>query len=210
MGDPTLRMHMVSPPVDFRTETSDEGTYSELIWSNPPDDIAGYYVYRSGSMVRTLEPVDDVNFELLTPDPITDTFWVDTPTAAGEYLYMVRSVKLEQSHTGTYYNLSQGVFDFAVLTGIPGNTKYTGLQFKLYPSPAQDIVNLHFALPVTGDVTYQIYDLKGSIIKTTNSRQLTAGEHLVNLDISDLSTGVYYCRVSVDKYKKTRSLLILK
>ena len=98
MGDPTLRLHPVIPPSNLQATTAGG---VRLSWSASTDTaLQGYHVYRASA--------GGENFTLLNSEPISGTTYLDSP-AAGEYKYMVRTVKREQSGTGSYFNLSQGV-----------------------------------------------------------------------------------------------------
>src|SRR5207249_3874396 len=60
MGDPSLRMHPVSPPANVSVNSS--GLVS---WSGSPDSITGYFVYRSSS--------NSGPFSRITPSSISGT-----------------------------------------------------------------------------------------------------------------------------------------
>ena len=99
MGDPTLRNDVVAPPSNV---TVGMNTYhADISWSPSVDTVLGYHLY-----VRT----DDVSdFTRVNETIIADTFFTDSCLGApGDYTYMVRAIRLEQSPSGTYYNLSQG------------------------------------------------------------------------------------------------------
>ncbi len=99
MGDPTLRQDVVLPPTDL--EISDSDSTVSLEWESSPDpDVLGYHVYRAESSEGPFVRVSD--------DIIEDTTFEEyLPT--GMYAYMVRAVKLEETPSGSYYNLSQGL-----------------------------------------------------------------------------------------------------
>ena len=99
MGDPTLRMHVVAPPVDL--VATRDGAAVELEWEAADDSVIGYYIYRSRN------PNDP--FIRLTSAPISGTSFTDAHAELAS-TYLVRSLKLEQSGSGSYYNLSQGAF----------------------------------------------------------------------------------------------------
>jgi hypothetical protein len=103
MGDPALRMHPVAPPAGLTGYVDAGGAH--LQWTPSSEPVLGYHVYRSGNPAG---PFLRVNNELLAGNTFID------PSAAGG-TYMVRSVKLETSASGSYYNPSQGVF--LTLTG---------------------------------------------------------------------------------------------
>jgi len=101
MGDPTLRMHMVLPPSNLQATPA--GNHVQLSWCSSPEATEGYLVYRfeadGDSMIK------------LTAEALKDTFFVDMDAgSATASRYMVRALKLEAAATGSYYNLSQGVF----------------------------------------------------------------------------------------------------
>ncbi len=98
MGDPTIRMHVL-PPVQNLDLTRD-GLQIHLDWEDP-SAAEGYYIYKKTS--------PDQPFTLLNTDPITDLFYVDPCVDEGWVCYMVRSVELRTSGSGTYYNLSAGL-----------------------------------------------------------------------------------------------------
>jgi hypothetical protein len=99
MGDPTLRMHTVAPPVALAVVTNESGGV-DLHWNDSPDAVMGYHVYRAASMTGS--------FTRLTTSLLTTNSFTDAIVSSN--VYMVRAVKLEQSASGTYYNPSQGVF----------------------------------------------------------------------------------------------------
>jgi PKD repeat protein len=102
MGDPTLR-NDVTYPVAFFTAVKDQHR-AILKWKPAPGDPTGYFVY--------VKSEDSPEFTRLNDKVITDTFFVDScKVHKGIYVYMIRSVELLTSPSGTYYNLSQGVFD---------------------------------------------------------------------------------------------------
>jgi hypothetical protein len=101
MGDPTLRMHPVLPPSGISVVPVSDGF--ELVWQASADtDVEGYQVYRSDSRFGPFT-------RLTGADPIQATTFTDR-VAPANFTYMVRTVKLERSGSGTYYNASQGIF----------------------------------------------------------------------------------------------------
>ena len=113
MGDPTLRMHPVIPPSNLQVGSTATG--ASVNWGGSSDtDLQGYYVYRS--------PSPDGPFTRVSNSAVSGTSFQDTPPVAGTYTYMVRALKLERSPSGTYFNLSQGIFATATVNGGPSET----------------------------------------------------------------------------------------
>lgn len=100
MGDPTLRMHPVSSPSNLRRAIDGQGVH--LNWSPSEDSaVLGYYVYRATSLNGPFSHY--ISF-------VSAPSFTDAAGGSGD-VYMVRAVKLEETPSGSYYNLSQGAFN---------------------------------------------------------------------------------------------------
>ncbi len=98
MGDPTLRMHMLRSVENVMASQS--GLHVQLDWQDPANAL-GYYIYKKTAA--------DTAYQLLNQVPVTGTSYLDTCAGTGLFVYMVRSVELRTSASGTFYNLSAGV-----------------------------------------------------------------------------------------------------
>ena len=100
LGDPTLRMHIIAPPTTLQIT---ENGSAELSWAASNEgNLLGYHVY--------LKIDNENSFQRLTTDLVVNTSYTSPITTAGLHTYMVRAVKLEENPSGSYYNLSQGIF----------------------------------------------------------------------------------------------------
>jgi len=106
MGDPSLRMDTVAPAGSLQATAGAGGV--NLTWTASADATAGYYIYRSSNPKGP--------FTRLTGSPVTSTSFTDT-TGSGTLNYMVRALKLQVTPSGSYSNLSQGVFA-SITTGM--------------------------------------------------------------------------------------------
>ena len=98
MGDPTLRMHPVSPPGQPVITTNKSGGIT-LSWAPSTDDVQAYLVYSGSSLAGP--------FTRVTANAIATTSYTD---AIPRPVYMVRAVRLQTAGSGSYFNASQGVF----------------------------------------------------------------------------------------------------
>lgn len=143
LGDPTLRMHVIAPPLEVKAAT--EGSAIVVTWKPSADtQVLGYHVYRGTNPHGP--------FERLTEQPVIDVRFVDSRRLADPTFYMVRAVALVSGASGTFYNASQGGFA-AVDAGLSAAVEP--------PSPdatrAADIVWVDDALP-SGAVGYAEHD----------------------------------------------------
>lgn len=101
MGDPSLRMHIVTPAANLTATISTNNV--TLSWTASTESgLLGYAVYRSSSV--------NGPFSRLNASLVSGTSYSDASASGGVYTYMVRAAKLEVTPSGSYYNLSQGIF----------------------------------------------------------------------------------------------------
>jgi len=104
------------PPAANLTATQDlAGVH--LTWTPPPPNIDGVLLYRSES--------GGGPFTRLSPTAITDTNYTDVTAQPAAYTYMLRTVALQTSPSGSYYNLGEGIF---TTTTVPNATVPIQLQ----------------------------------------------------------------------------------
>lgn len=111
MGDPTLRYRVVLAPTNVTATVS--GADKVLTWTATDEAAAGYHVYRA--------PTGDLNSMTRLTANLTTSPYTNSGAGAGDYTYMVRTVKLESSAGRSYYNASAGAFATSAGEG-GGNT----------------------------------------------------------------------------------------
>ena len=102
LGDPTLRIHVLPPP--FNPQATVQGKQVSLSWSPSPANGVHYYVHRS------VNGIDGPFVSLTDATPISSPNWIDSSAPSGPKVYRIRAGKLQQSGSGSYVNLSQGIF----------------------------------------------------------------------------------------------------
>jgi hypothetical protein len=111
MGDPTLRAFPLAPPSNVQVSVTDKVSLS---WNPAWQAVDGYQVYYANSY--------DGPFLRATRRWLPATS-LDLPTlSSGHYVFMVKSVALQTTGSGSFNNLSQGIFVEADLTGTPPPT----------------------------------------------------------------------------------------
>ena len=100
LGDPTLRLHRVTPPTAPKASRS--GSTVTLGWNHSPEMNCRYYVYRSTNGLDGFgSPLN------LAPTPALS--FTDTTTTTN-LLYQIRAATLQVTGSGSFTNLSQGIF----------------------------------------------------------------------------------------------------
>lgn len=105
MGDPTLRSDVVSPVSNVIA--TKVGNDCQISWSASTETtLVGYNIYMKNDTTKTFVKVNSA--------PIIATTYTDNCLLyKGVYTYMVRALKLENTASGTYYNMSEGIADTA-------------------------------------------------------------------------------------------------
>gem|GEM_PF-898860 len=102
MGDPTVRMQPVEPASRLFVWQDSCFQRVRLKWNASADTaVHNYYVFRAKHI--------DSAFTLL--GSTGNLVWTDSTPYNTETVYMLRAEKLQLSGSGSYYNLSQGIFD---------------------------------------------------------------------------------------------------
>ncbi|MHB9139769.1 MAG: sugar-binding protein [Victivallaceae bacterium] len=101
MGDPALRMHPVQPPRSC-SAISLPGNKLKLQWQPAEEkNIAGYQIFRADKLSGP--------YTLLNKEPAAGTEYTVSGVKS-EDVYMIKSLALQNSGSGTYWNTSQGIF----------------------------------------------------------------------------------------------------
>ncbi len=84
-----------------------------------------------------------------------------------------------------------------------------------HPNPFNPSTTVSFSLDKTSDVTVEVFNLKGQLVKTLASERMTAGSHTIEWNGDDnygknAASGVYFLKMSTDRYSSTKKMLLLK
>jgi len=85
------------------------------------------------------------------------------------------------------------------------------LNFELsdiYPNPATTHAQFNIRLEDHAGVSVKLLNVIGQTVSTMEFGQLNAGNHKLSLDVSDITSGLYYCTVVVDGQSSTRKIVI--
>lgn len=82
--------------------------------------------------------------------------------------------------------------------------------YQNYPNPFNPSTKIRFYLPEAGFVSIEIYSLTGVKVAQIAHTNYNSGNHTVNYDASNLSSGVYLLRVNYKQKTLTRSITLIK
>lgn len=143
----------------------------------------------------------------------------------------VRQLQVGQEYTFLYNNNSE-VYDKIVFSIVNlGNSSQTaswsitqqaagvddavagtsgaGVQ-SIAPNPASGSTRVTFASPASGDVTMQLFDTRGELVRTVvENARYEAGEHDVMVNTNDLPNGIYMVRLTQDARVTSRVMVVM-
>jgi hypothetical protein len=81
--------------------------------------------------------------------------------------------------------------------------------YQNYPNPFNAKTLISFDLPEAGNVSVNIYSITGQLV-TTLGGQFEAGNQSITWDASNVTSGVYFYKVSVGDHSQTMKMTLLK
>jgi aminopeptidase N len=82
--------------------------------------------------------------------------------------------------------------------------------FQNYPNPAKDQTRITYEMVNSADVTLEIINIMGKVVKSYTYLSRPKGLNSVDIDCSILPSGVYYYRIKAGDMMQTRKLIITK
>lgn len=82
--------------------------------------------------------------------------------------------------------------------------------FSNYPNPFNSTTTIHFRLTASAQVSLQIFDLSGRLVRTLFNGKRAAGDYRFKFKANDLASGLYFCRLSAGRQSSTRKIILLK
>jgi hypothetical protein len=83
--------------------------------------------------------------------------------------------------------------------------------YQNYPNPFNPTTSIAFKLDKADKISMKIYDITGQLVKTViDNKNYTAGPHIVKIDMSKHSTGVYFTVLNNGSQNLVRKMMLIK
>ena len=190
-------------PVELSSFTSAvSGSNVTLNWATSAEtNNAGFDIERS-VVGGAWKKIGNVEGQGTTTTPQTYTF-IDRAVTSGKYNYRLKQVDFNGNFE--YHNLGN-----EVSIGVP--EKYDLSQN--YPNPFNPSTKINYDLPTDGKVSIKLFDMSGKEVASLVNEVKTAGYHTVDFNASNLSSGVYFYRISVEangiNFTATKKMMLVK
>ena len=93
------------------------------------------------------------------------------------------------------------------------NSNILPTRFKLfqnYPNPFNSTTRVRIFLSESSFIKLVLFDVTGKEIKTIANKYIEKGEYEFNLELADLSSGIYFYKLTTNKFSDAKKLLLLK
>lgn len=79
-----------------------------------------------------------------------------------------------------------------------------------YPNPFNPSTTIQYSIPQNEYVTLKVYSVTGALVKELISEYQPVGNYIVELNFSDLSSGVYFYQLRAGSFISTKRMVLLK
>lgn len=173
------------------------GTTEALFSLSFPTPDTGYVGGDHGVVLKTTNAGDN---------------WTIQQTSLNEFIYGIAFTSpvegLACSWSGKILKTTNG----GTITSITDpNNIAEGYSLKQnYPNPFNPVTSIEFSIPKTGYVDLIVYDFLGREVESLVSESLSAGTYAVSFSGDNLSSGVYYYKLTAGSFSQTRKMLLVK
>ncbi|MEJ2051863.1 MAG: T9SS type A sorting domain-containing protein, partial [Calditrichota bacterium] len=194
----TLDFTIIVAPTDLALEISGPNEIT-LNWTDNSAVEDGYVIERKQS--------PDTIYTVLDTLKGSGNEYTDTNLEQGlTYTYRVKAYK--DSAESDYSNEAS-----LILVGIKEQQNEIPTKYSIdqnYPNPFNPTTKIKFALPKSAPTKIIIYDLLGREIQTLINKELEAGYHDIDLDASNLTSGIYFYRIQSGEFVSTKKMMLMK
>ncbi len=82
-------------------------------------------------------------------------------------------------------------------------------QFGVYPNPSNGVFNVKYEVLKPSDVSITIYDLTGKIVQSVvQQMNQHAGNYIIPVSLSNLSNGIYICKIVTSEKEKAIKFVV--
>jgi len=176
------------------------GTVLSLAWADPDDYPATHFdLWYSGDAGESWMPVvlntSERSYSWLVPGEVTEDGLIE--------LVAYDELGVMGSWISDLFSVLTAVTD--VGGDLP--TEYD-LRFRS-ANPARGAVRLELALPVKGDVSVRVFDVRGRLVSSLADGELPAGRHLLNWN-GESRPGVYFVQARAGAFSRNMRFVVIR
>jgi len=90
------------------------------------------------------------------------------------------------------------------------NISVTPQRFEVYPNPVYGTGKIKFLINQAENVSIDMFDVTGKLIKTIYNDKASLGLNIVNFETADMPTGIYFCKLQSEHLTETQKVIITR
>ncbi len=90
------------------------------------------------------------------------------------------------------------------------SNKYSYHLTPNFPNPFNPVTRIHYTIPEAGHVRISIFNLLGQNVITLVDEVQQPGHHFATWDGSNFAAGLYFYRIEINQFVKTRKMILMK
>ena len=111
-------------------------------------------------------------------------------------------------------NATTGV-DFSLVTDGDDIIVATTMLKGNYPNPFNPVTNIAYSIQDAGNVTIEVYNLKGQLVKSLVNEVIETGDHIITWNGRDnsnksVASGVYFYKMKAQNYSSIKKMILMK
>ena len=159
----------------------------------------------------------DIERRVVKSEQLTENSWVKIGFVAGNgtsnvqhsYIYADNSAS-----SGTYvYRLKQiyndGTFKYSQESEVSLSPKTSALH-QNYPNPFNPTTQISYDVATVGNVRLAVYDILGREVAVLVNEQQSPGSYKAQFNASQLSSGIYFFKLTTNQFSSIRKMLMIK
>ncbi len=173
-------------------------------------------------ILRWLPLADAQSYELMVATDVAFTNIILNEGITGERMFSISNLNNETEYfwrVRATNNLGTGdwsetrSFNTGVVTSNEKHDDVIPQSFRLfqnYPNPFNPTTKISFELQSTQEVELVVYNLMGQNVATLVDGIRTPGNYTVSFDGKDLSSGIYFYRLTTENFTAARKMTLIK
>ncbi len=143
---------------------------------------------------------------------------VSRPANQGKYKWHIPNkksdsckIKITALNNEEIFAISDSCFVITDLVGITKNNLRSDFSLSQnYPNPFNPDTKIEYYIPVKEFVELSVYNVLGQKITTLVNDIKTAGLHTINFNAGNLSSGMYFYKITAGDFSSLRTMILLK
>ena len=195
---------------------------NSIFWNDQETDV---FTYNGGTVTIAYSDIQggwtgegNINLDPLFVDAATGDYHLTANSPcidAGISFFVFEGDTLVDMSEDEYVGSApdMGAFEYGASGGVDDDFSDVPEDFSLfqnYPNPFNPVTTISYELPKTGVVRLSIYNIKGQLVETLVNEQRSPGSYSATWYANDVSSGLYFYKLTTENQTITKKMLLLK